>query len=662
MRRYLTAGAFMFALAVVGFLAMLSGCGTGNGLPLDRQGSPSPAAPDPGSVPTVQVLSYHDVRDDVDGDLDPDRFAVSTDRLVEHFEWFRTEGYTPIGLERLVAAHAGEADLPDRPILLVFDDGLRSVYTRVFPLLELYGYPAVVAVVGAWQDAPPGWTMEYDGLGEIDAGAFVSWDELREMQASGLVEVATHTFDLHRGVLGNPFGNEQPAAVTRLFDPETATYEDDDAYLARIRSDLERASRRIREETGRAPRAVVWPYGEYSQVTEAIARDLGMPISMGLIPRDHPVSRLDGVTRYVVTANMRVEDLAWFLRRSATAVSPVRVVHVDLDYVHDADPAQTERNLDALLERIAALGPTDVYLQAFADQEGDGTARALYFPNRHLEVRSDLFNRVAWQLRTRVGVRVFAWMPLLAFDLGDAERNDALAVKRWENGESVPSRPDYWRLSPWEPEARRIVAEIFEDLAVHAAFDGILFHDDAYLNDHEDASAFPGEPGRLPGTTERTDALFQMTDEVMAVVRQYRPSARSARNLYARVVLEPRSEEWFGQNFARSLEKYDHTAVMAMPYMENARDAGAWLDRLADRVSRVPGGLQGTVFELQSVDWRVPRPIPGHELAGWMRRLERRGAIHFGYYPDDFIRGLPELDPVREALSVERDPWARGGR
>ncbi len=659
MRRTLTA-AFMATLALVGLLVMLAGCGAGNGLPADRTPHLPPITSPDG--PVVQVLSYHDVRDDVRADLDPDRFAVSTDRLVEHFEWFRTEGYTPIDLELLLAAHAGEATLPERPLLLVFDDGLRSVYTRVFPLLELYGYPAVVAVVGAWQDAPPGWTMDYDGLGEIGPEAFVSWDELREMQASGLVEVATHTHDLHRGVLGNPFGNEQPAAVTRIYDAERATYEDERAYLARIRSDLELASRRIREELGRAPRAVVWPYGEYSQVTEAIARDLGMPISMGLVPRDHPVNRLDGMTRYVVTANMRVEDLAWFLRRSATAVSPVRVVHVDLDYVHDEDPAQTERNLDALLERIAALGPTDVYLQAFADQEGDGTARALYFPNRHLEVRADLFNRVAWQLRTRVGVRVFAWMPLLAFDLGDASRNDALSVKRWENGVAVPSRPDYRRLSPWEPEARRIVAEIFEDLAVYAAFDGILFHDDAYLNDHEDASAFPGEPGRLPGTRERTDALFEMTDQMMAVVRQFRPAARSARNLYARVVLEPHSEEWFSQNFRRSLARYDHTAVMAMPYMENARDAGAWLDRLVDRVTEVPGGLRGTVFELQAVDWRVPRPVPGAELAGWMRRLERRGAIHFGYYPDDFIRGLPELDPVREALSVERDPWARGGR
>ena len=131
----------------------------------------------------------------------------------------------------------------------------------------------------------------------------------------------------------------------------------------------------------------------------------------------------------------------------------------------------------------------------------------------------------------------------------------------------------------------------------------------------------------------------------------------TARNLYARVVLEPESEAWFAQNFARSLEHYDHTAVMAMPYMEGATDPTDWLDRLLERVAAVAGGLEGTVFEVQSIDWRTDTPVPAAEVAEWMRRLESRGGLHFGYYPDDFIRGLPELGPIREALSVDTDPW-----
>lgn len=611
----------------------------------------------PPAVPAVKVISYHDVRDDVAGSVDPDRFAISTERLIAHFEWLRAEGYTPVSVAQLEAAVGGAAELPEQPVLLTFDDGLRSVYTRVFPLLKLYEYPAVVAVVGSWLDAPEGWVLEYDGKGTLDADDFVTWEELREMRASGLVEVATHSHDLHRGVLGNPYGNEQPAAVTRAFDRVSGEYESEAEYRRRIEADLSRASGRMAEELGRSPRIVVWPYGEYSPVTEAIAAGLGMTVSLGLAPGDHALRDLSGVPRYLVSGNPDVEDLAFFLRRSMDATSPVRVVHVDLDYVYDDDPVQMERNLDVLLDRIQAIGPSDVYLQAFADPTGDGTAASLYFPNRHLQVRADLFNRVAWQLRTRVGVRVFAWMPMLAFDLGDAQLNDALSVKRWEGDEAVPSRPDYRRLSPWEPEARRIIREIFEDLAAHAAFDGILFHDDAYLNDREDASAYPGEPGRLPSVRQRTTALLDFGDELAAVAASRRPSMLTARNLYARVVLEPESEAWFAQNFARSLEHYDQTAVMAMPYMEGASDPVDWLDRLLERVAAIDGGLEGTVFEVQSVDWRTGTPVPAAEMAEWMRRLESRGGLHFGYYPDDFIRGLPDVDLIREALSVETDPW-----
>ena len=56
---------------------------------------------------------------------------------------------------------------------------------------------------------------------------FVSWDEAREMQASGLVEFASHSYDLHRGVQANPQGNMTPSAITWRYDPATRRYETD---------------------------------------------------------------------------------------------------------------------------------------------------------------------------------------------------------------------------------------------------------------------------------------------------------------------------------------------------------------------------------------------------------------------------------------------------
>ncbi|MDX1578223.1 MAG: poly-beta-1,6-N-acetyl-D-glucosamine N-deacetylase PgaB, partial [Gemmatimonadota bacterium] len=384
-----------------------------------------------------------------------------------------------------------------------------------------------------------------------------------------------------------------------------------------------------------------------------------MTVSLSLEPGPQPAGRLRGIRRFLIGENPAVADLAWLVERSWIREPVERVVHVDLDYLYDPDPEQAERNLDRFLERILDLAPSTVYLQAFADPDGDGTASALYFPNRHLPMRADLFNRVAWQLETRIEVDVFAWLPVLGFELPDSAANERLSVKRWGPGNAapVPSRADYRRLSPWIPEARRIIGDIYEDLGKAAAIDGLVFHDDAYLSDAEDAAAYPDEPGRLPTAREKTLALIDFTDELAARARQYRPRIETARNLYAEAALNPAAESWLAQNLELFLDRYDWTAVMAMPLLEGAADADDWLDRLAGRIAAAPGGLSRTLFELQAVDWRSSEPVDPERLAAWMRRLERRGAIHFGYYPDDVHRDVPRLATIRTAFSTRSRPW-----
>src|SRR5690606_36779257 len=84
--------------------------------------------------PALHVIAYHDVRDDVAGDVDRDAYAISTRNLVAHFQWLREHGFVPVGVDQVLEACRGGTPLPDRAVLLSFDDGFRSVYTRVFPL------------------------------------------------------------------------------------------------------------------------------------------------------------------------------------------------------------------------------------------------------------------------------------------------------------------------------------------------------------------------------------------------------------------------------------------------------------------------------------------------------------------------------------------------
>ncbi len=615
------------------------------------------------------ALCYHDVQDKAAGG---EGMAVTRAELIAQFGWLREHGFVPVSVADLLATRRGERVLPEKAVLLTFDDGYASFYSQVFPLLKAFDYPAVLGLVGRWLEAAPGERVAY-GRELVPRERFMSWEQISEVAASGLVEIASHSYDLHRGVVANPQGNTQPAMTARIYDGATRGYESDEAFRQRLRDDFARNASLLQERLGLQPRVMVWPYGEYNRIALDLAREAGMPLSLSLSPRPEQGDDSGVVGRHLIPHRANLADLAWTLRHPRSpAPAPRRVLHVDLDYVFDADSAQQERNLGRLLDRVLELGVNTVYLQAFADPDGDGVADSLYFPNRHLPVRADLFNRVAWQLRTRTGAQVYAWMPVLAFALGQPQD----LVLAWRpDGSAVPAPERYRRLSPFSPQAARWVGEIFQDLAKHAAIAGLLFHDDAFLTDYEDAhpaalaayraAGLPETPAALHSAPQqarhwtrlKTAALNRFIAALVEQVRVYRPEVKTARNLYALAVLDRASEAWFAQSLPRFLEHYDYTAVMAMPYMEGARDPESWLRELVDKIAEVPGALERVVFELQSRDWRSGTQIPAQVLARHLALLQSRGAIHYGYYPDDFLAGRPAAAAIMPWMSAKSSPY-----
>jgi biofilm PGA synthesis lipoprotein PgaB len=478
--------------------------------------------------------------------------------------------------------------------------------------------------------------------------------------------------------LGNPQGNLLPAAIVRTYTAQKNSYEGDAEYLTRVRSDLAGNSNFIKKITGKRPRVMVWPYGRYNLATVNIAQSLDMPIMLTLDEGANALAAPDwNVKRVLIAFNTTVADLSEELSPPSSPRLE-RVMHVDLDYVYDPDPARQEANLGKLLDRVKAMKVSTVYLQAYADPDGNGAADSVYFPNRVLPMRADLFNRAAWQLRTRAGAKVFAWMPLLAFEL---PADHPLAKHRVTSAAKGKANEGYPRLTPFDPQVRRLISGIYEDLAKHAIFEGILFHDDAVLTDYEDASQWAldhysrewGLPGSISGIRSNPEFMAKWTEhktrfltgfslELARIIRQYQPQAKTARNIYAEVVLNPHAEEWFAQSLPDFLQSYDYTAVMAMPFMENAQQPMPWLAALVQAIARQPQGLQKAVFELQAMDWRNSTPVDSHVLAEQMRLLQKQGARNFGYYPDDFLNGSPDLDVIKPVFSLQDFPFTGNTR
>jgi biofilm PGA synthesis lipoprotein PgaB len=672
------------------------------------------------SLITVQIpkgqfvtLCMHDVRDDVTP-RDKDPYALNTQRLAALFDWMKQNNWHPISLQHILDAHEGKAALPDNAVLLSWDDGLASIYSKVFPLLKAYQYPALFALETDWLTrVQRGEKVAYQGEGaatskvpdpasalslaerqdrqsgnivlpgkvlyngsEMGATGFASWAQLREMQASGLVEFASHTHDQHHGILANPQGNVEPATITRQYLRILKRYETDREFHTRIFDDLNTSADIIEREVGVRPRAIVWPYGAMNREVEAIATEAGLFISFGLGDRtlDNLTQKTQSYGRLLVMNDPSPVSVEAQVAQSITHRPGIeRAVQVDLDYIYDADPKRADENLGKLLDRIKALRIRTVYLQAFADPDGTGTPKALYFPNSVLPIRADLFNRVAWQLRTRAGVRVFAWLPMLAYQLPDTALQARLAVKiKSPDGKIVPAERDYHRLSPFLPESLAIIGQIYADLGKSCTgIHGLLIHDDAYLAEDEDESAF-NPKARWPGThspvpsgplspRQKTDALIafgQIVSQRLAFYIQTSTPFIVTRNLYARVVLDPLSEARFAQALGPFLSHYDHIALMAMPYLDGTNEpALPWLQKLANTVAQTPGALQKVVFELQTKNWQNDTWIEGDTLKNWMQMLIRLGAVNLAYYPDDFLTNHPPFKPTFEGISLNEFPY-----
>lgn len=123
----------------------------------------------------VPVVMYHDIL--------PEKevfFDVTPEELEAGFQLIREKGLTPVSLDQLVEHLSTGKPLPEKPIVLTFDDGYQGHYTYVYSLMQQYGYPATFAIYPA-------------KVGKSYGRSSLSWEQLREMAANPLVTIASHS-------------------------------------------------------------------------------------------------------------------------------------------------------------------------------------------------------------------------------------------------------------------------------------------------------------------------------------------------------------------------------------------------------------------------------------------------------------------------------------
>ena len=220
------------------------------------------ALPDKTVSRDVPVLMWHNLAEESSGDM-----TISLDTFRAQIEALHEAGFKTVSLQQLYDyVHFG-TELPEKPIVLTFDDGYFSNYEYAFPILQEYDMQATIFAIGVsvgkdtYKDTDHAMTPHF--------GA----DEAREMVDSGLISVQSHTFDMHQWP---PFedGNAQVRETLLPFDGEA-----DADYEAAVEADFAESRELLESITGQPVNALAFPEGAYVTLTQDALRSAGAELT-----------------------------------------------------------------------------------------------------------------------------------------------------------------------------------------------------------------------------------------------------------------------------------------------------------------------------------------------------------------------------------------------
>ena len=246
-------------------------------------------APDGVAVP---IIMYHSVLPDRQG-----TYIVHPDRLEQDLVYLRDNGYATVTVADLIAYVDDGKPLPDKPIMLTFDDGYYNNYLYAHPLLKKYGMRAVISPIGSVSEFYSDHPEEQDK----PRYSHVTWEQLTEMTQSGVWEIQHHSYDLHHTDKGRK-GVAQKKG------------ESDEGYRRVLTDDLARATDLLSARVGVTPTAFVYPFGAYTAGTDPILRQTGLRATLTCEERVSTVTRhpdsLWRLGRYLRKPN--VDSAAYF--------------------------------------------------------------------------------------------------------------------------------------------------------------------------------------------------------------------------------------------------------------------------------------------------------------------------------------------------------------
>lgn len=223
----------------------------------------------------MPVIMYHAV---VPDKYSADAYTVRISDFIADLDNILECGYNTVLPRDLIAYARGEKDLPQKPIMLTFDDGFLGVKDLALPELTKRGQCAAVGIVGKY--------LRGEGERRVVYG-YLSLPECEQMQQSGAIEIMSHSYNLH---------NLKPRkGAKRLWN------ESDASYTEFFRAD----EKKLSAELGKinvTPAAYAYPFGAFDKLSDSVLREIGYGVTFTCNEKINRVTRdensLFGLGRY----------------------------------------------------------------------------------------------------------------------------------------------------------------------------------------------------------------------------------------------------------------------------------------------------------------------------------------------------------------------------
>ena len=262
--------------------------------------SPKPLSQDEIST-QVPILMYHHLSEDVTNSemVSPEQFEAQIRALAE-------AGYTGISFDELQAYVLRGEPLPEKPVVITFDDGYRSNYTLAYPILQKYNMKATIFAIGVSFGKDHYKDTDYAITPHFGAA------EAAEMTASGLISIQSHTYDMHQWP---PY--ETGSAVRENILQLSS--ESEEAYVQALTEDFTRSRALLEDATGQPVDVLAYPAGQYSTLTQVTLQSLGVHVTLSTNPGVNTVVKglpqtLYAMLRFAITEDISPEALLDMIR------------------------------------------------------------------------------------------------------------------------------------------------------------------------------------------------------------------------------------------------------------------------------------------------------------------------------------------------------------